>query len=466
MTIETDYLIIGAGVSGLAFADELLTRTDATMTLVDKRSAPGGHWNDAYSFVKLHQPSVFYGVESMPMGRDRVESRGPNAGFMELAEGPEIIHYFHSLMRDRLLPSGRVRFLPNCEVTKDGRIRHVLSGAIEDVAVRRKTVDASWYTNAVPRTTHPNFTADPAVTVFAPNELPPLVSRFEHFTVIGSGKTGIDAVVWLIENGVPADRIRWILGRDAWFLNRAYTQPADAFFETTFSSFAAQRRALAEAEDARDFALRMEACGAWLRLDPNIHPDVFHAATLSEGELACLRQVSDQVRLGHVTHIAPDCVTLARGEIEADPDTLYIACTTTALPPAPIKPVFEADRITIQMVRSPQIPFSAALIAFLEAELETDEARNALTMPLPLPDTVSDFIQSLWPDMLNRYACSKHPKVRAWVNASRLDGYSKIAAAVGEEDTKRRAILKEVKEASIAAAGNMEPLIKSISSSS
>jgi hypothetical protein len=81
---------------------------------------------------------------------------------------------------------------------------------------------------------------------------------------------------------------------------------------------------------------------------------------------------------------------------------------------------------------------------------------------LPLPDTVSDFIKSLWPDMLNRYACSKHPKVRAWVNQSRLDGYSKIAAAIAPDDEKRRAILEAVKTASVAAAGNMGRLMEAL----
>ena len=115
MELEADYLIIGAGAMGLAFADEMVTRTDRTMVICDTRAAPGGHWNDAYAFVKLHQPSIFYGVESTPLGRDRVETSGPNKGFLELAEGPEILAYFHALMRDRLLASGQVRFLPLTE---------------------------------------------------------------------------------------------------------------------------------------------------------------------------------------------------------------------------------------------------------------------------------------------------------------------------------------------------------------
>ena len=67
-SLETDYLIVGAGASGLAFADEMLLHSNAHLTLVDRRAVPGGHWNDAYSFVRLHQPSVMYGVGSRDLG--------------------------------------------------------------------------------------------------------------------------------------------------------------------------------------------------------------------------------------------------------------------------------------------------------------------------------------------------------------------------------------------------------------
>ena len=57
--IDTDYLIIGSGAVGMAFADTLLDETDAHITIVDRHGKPGGHWNDAYPFVSLHQPSAF-----------------------------------------------------------------------------------------------------------------------------------------------------------------------------------------------------------------------------------------------------------------------------------------------------------------------------------------------------------------------------------------------------------------------
>ena len=63
--LECDYLVVGAGASGLAFVDTMLTEIPSLkIIIVDKHEAPGGHWNDAYDFVRLHQPSVAYGVPS------------------------------------------------------------------------------------------------------------------------------------------------------------------------------------------------------------------------------------------------------------------------------------------------------------------------------------------------------------------------------------------------------------------
>ena len=65
ISLETDYLVLGSGAMGIAFADEIISRTrNQHVTLVDRYAHPGGHWNTAYSFVRLHQPSSAYGVNS------------------------------------------------------------------------------------------------------------------------------------------------------------------------------------------------------------------------------------------------------------------------------------------------------------------------------------------------------------------------------------------------------------------
>ena len=42
----------------MAFADTIVANTDAEVVLVDRRHRPGGHWLDAYPFVRLHQPGA------------------------------------------------------------------------------------------------------------------------------------------------------------------------------------------------------------------------------------------------------------------------------------------------------------------------------------------------------------------------------------------------------------------------
>lgn len=140
---ETDYLIIGAGAVGMAFADTLLTETDAHLTIVDREAAPGGHWNHAYPFVTLHQPSMLYGVNSLPLGTGAKDTDGHNAGLYELSSGTEVRAYFEQVMRRIFLPSGRVTYHPLSEYKGNGTFVSLTSGATSKLRVRRKTVDAS-----------------------------------------------------------------------------------------------------------------------------------------------------------------------------------------------------------------------------------------------------------------------------------------------------------------------------------
>src|ERR1700712_5632239 len=76
-SLDTDYLVVGAGAMGMAFTDALIDHADVHVTLVDRQHAAGGHWQDAYPFVQLHQASVFYGVASSVLGDGRVPQTGP-----------------------------------------------------------------------------------------------------------------------------------------------------------------------------------------------------------------------------------------------------------------------------------------------------------------------------------------------------------------------------------------------------
>jgi glycine/D-amino acid oxidase-like deaminating enzyme len=116
MTTTTDYLIKGCGLMGLGFADKLARETDAHITLVDERAAPGGHWNDSYSFVTLHQPAPLYGVASSPLGDEVIDPQGCNAGLMRLPSGGEVAVHFRRVLQERLwkaaLRACRLRLCP------------------------------------------------------------------------------------------------------------------------------------------------------------------------------------------------------------------------------------------------------------------------------------------------------------------------------------------------------------------
>jgi hypothetical protein len=146
--IETDYLIIGGDAVETAFADSLIAESDADLVIVDRRRRPGGHWNDAYPFVRLHQPSAFYGVNSRVLGSDSIDEVGPNAGFYERATAAEICDYFQRVLEEDLLPSGQVRFYGLCEYVGDWSSEHRfvsrLTGEESVARVRRKIVDATY----------------------------------------------------------------------------------------------------------------------------------------------------------------------------------------------------------------------------------------------------------------------------------------------------------------------------------
>ena len=459
--IETDYLVIGAGAVGLAFADELAARSDAHITLVDRRDAPGGHWNDVYPFVRLHQPASFYGVNSMELARGGIDTDGPNRGFLTLSEGPEIVHYFHRVLAERLLPTGRVRFVPMSDVETEAEavtIRHRLSGRRTPVEVRRKVVDASWHTNAVPRTHTPAFSIAPGVACAPPNDLPRRAAQFDHVAVLGAGKTAIDAVVWLLAHGAAPESITWVMPRDAWFFNRAKVQPAMPFFEELVTSLAEQREAMAVATSARDLAHRLEACGAWLRLDRSIEPTVMHYATVSEGELELLRRVARVLRRARVRALEPGRLVFDSGVERVPEATLFVDCTASALAPRPVRPIFDGARITLQMIRIPQPTFSGAFIAVLETLFEHDDDRNRYAQPIPLPDTVDDYPVSQLIDQTNRFHASRHPTLREWATRSRLDGFASLLASVDPGDAAKMALLERMRAATKAAMANLPRL--------
>ncbi|GFG97665.1 NAD(P)/FAD-dependent oxidoreductase [Mycobacterium timonense] len=460
-TIEADYLVVGAGAMAMAFIDALVFEAEARVVVVDRNHAPGGHWTMAYPFVRLHQPSAFYGVNSVRLGEDTIDQVGWNQGLYELAGAGEICAYYDHIMRRRLLPTGRVSYFPMSEYLGDGRFR-TLAGADYTVHVARRVVDATYMRVTVPAMRPPPYRVSPGIDCVPPGDLPRRVA-YERYVIVGAGKTGIDTCLWLLGHGVEPDRLTWIMPRDSWLLDRETMQPGALFAEKIKASFTAQLRAINDAASVQDLFGRLEEAGLLLRIDPATRPAMYRCATVTRLELEQLRRITDIVRMGHLRGIEADTMVLDGGSIAVSGRELYLDCTADGAEKRPATPIFEGGRITLQSVRGCQQIFSAALIAHVEAAYGEDALRNELCVPLPHPDTDVDWLRLALADYGNQLRWFDDPDLMAWLSTARLDLFGHLIGHLlpsgSAKPRVRDRILSIAKSVFSATAAKLEQLM-------
>jgi hypothetical protein len=423
MLVNTDYLVIGAGASGLAFADALVAEADVEVTLIDRREAPGGHWTDVYPFVRLHSPSAYYGVSSLTLGEDRIDQAGQNAGYYERATGEEVCDYFAEA-GVRLTQTGRVRVLTGHEhlgAGSDGeQVRDLSTGALHDVVVRRKVVDARYQEGSIPATHATPFQVAPGVRLIPINDLPAAAEADCSYAVLGSGKTAVDACIWLLDNDVQPDRVRWIRPREAWFHDLSHFQPLEQV-GAVMEGLSLDAEAGAHSADVEDLFQRLEALGRLMRIDPAWPATMYRGTMLSARELEALRQIDDVIRLGRVRRIEADRIVLERGETETGPDVLHVDCTALGMSNAPATPIFQPGRIVLQQVRHLSPCFNAALIGFVEAHRDDDTDKNRLCPPHPYPSSIEDWPRMMIGTWITAERWLSETDLSTWVAQSRLN---------------------------------------------
>jgi hypothetical protein len=411
----------------MAFVDTLVGETAATVVVVDRNDAPGGHWTTAYPFVRLHQPSAYYGVNSRRLGSDQIDTTGLNEGFYELAGGAEVCAYFDAVMQHQLLPTGRVTYLPMSEYLGDGRIRTL--GGDEIAVSARRVVDSTFVGITVPSMRPPPYEVAPEVDCIPPNDLPKSKAH-DQYVIVGAGKTAMDTCLWLIRNGVAPQRLTWLKPRDAWLLNRANIQPGPKFAKQVLADVAAQLKSVEQADSIDDLFARLTAAGSLLRIDESVDPQMYRCAIVSQAELEQLRRIENVVRMGHVKAIEPGRVVLDDGSVRTAASTLYIDCTAVGLGRGDVTSVFDADRITLQTVRTCQPVFSAAVIAHVEAAYADDDTKNSLCAPIPNPEVPLDWLAMMRTYNENQIRWFDEPDMMAWLDAARLNILSHATATV------------------------------------
>jgi len=357
--ITCDYLVVGAGTSCLSFVDTVLTlRKDATFVIVDRLSSPGGHWTKAYPFVRLHQPSCNYGVNSLPLAE--LDKNGKEIWNQnERASGKEICEYYKQVV-ENFEATGRVKtyFDTNYEgeakdvdgssINKNSNNYDDPTGKITHIITNKDGwtifVDCTKVVRCESKVQVPSMREglpfpinESVVKSITLNELPSNVgpdSSYKKYLVVGGGKSGTDAITYMLKEGtVRPDQITWIVPRAAWYfirdrMNRSPI-PGTGFWKDGVNALF---RPITAASSAKEAFLNMEKIGTTQRVDPDDFPTVFKGATIDQAEMNNLRKIKNIVKnKGRITAITEKEVIFANGahSIPFSPnDTLVVDCSS------------------------------------------------------------------------------------------------------------------------------------------
>lgn len=332
---ETDYLIIGAGAMGLAFADVIFHKTNAKITIVDRRGKPGGHWVNAYPFVTLHQPAAFYGVNSLKLGNNTAD----------LSSKPELLEYFEKVMT-KLIDSGRVEFLGHHNYIGNGKVVDLdKPEKVVTFQINKKLVDATYMNVEVPSTHTPNYQVDEGVPLVPINALPEVYQKWDNFYIVGCGKTGMDAILYLLEKGISTEQIYWIAPNEAWLFNRAHLQVKQATEMVLRHS-----KALIKASEVEDIFIENENNGNIFRLDKSNFPRKWRCATVSPEEFEQLIKIENVIRKGRISRITDSEILLQKGKESYSGKSIFVDCSANGLSKRKKTPIFSEDKITLQSV--------------------------------------------------------------------------------------------------------------------
>jgi hypothetical protein len=98
-----------------------------------------------------------------------------------------------------------------------------------------------------------------------------------------------------------------------------------------------------------------------------------------------------------------------------------VDCTAYGFRTAPVRPIFEPGRITIQSLMGGFTTFNAALIGFVEATRRDDAEKNRLCPPTPQPSRPIDWIRALRSGLSVSAMHASEPDLAAWLKRSRLN---------------------------------------------
>ena len=432
--LQCDYLIIGAGCGGMAFADVILSDSNHNIILLDRNPAPGGHWLAAYPFVRLHQPGSYYGVTSEPL-----EPNSTHAGLNYCNTGTEVCEYYQKVL-EKFVRTKRCTFFGDCNYLGNGTFVNQTTQQRYQIKVSKRIVDSTYQNITVPSTSPPKYPVAPSVNLIPVNNIYGITSYPDlNFTVIGAGKTGIDCVLHLLTVvGCHPNQITWIVSHDPWLSIRwPMMDPTQLAYESLPMILNFHN-----CNNLNEFLSNQEQSGIFTRLDPTVEPTKQRCATISREEIEILKVVRPRIiRQGRVASINTTHMVMEKEEpIPFDlKTTIFVDCTANGLTTQEALPIWQSEKtennsskcgsIVIQPVATCLIAISAAVIAKIEllcksSGIDKDRDRfNVLVVPHPI--AVKDNIRAILYSIHNVLHWMSMSELRPWLISNRLMGSDK-----------------------------------------
>ena len=330
-----DLVVIGAGVAGLNAlyaASEYLPK-GARVLLVDQKDAPGGMWNTAYDYVRLHQPHPMFTVGDMTWDwrkpRDYLAARNEVQAHLSRALTPvgqkvDLQTAFGQTMTrcaERQTSHGprvEVTFQPNADPDRQTTVmahRAIHASGLNYVVAAPLKLSSSAVVSIIPQALRATLAAHPGAPV----------------VVVGGGKTGMDTVLATLATG-PDREVRLIKGPGTNFLNRSKYLPTGLARWTSGALGSRLFRDLALAYDGDNEAETMAHFRKHHATDPSTENGVFLYGLQSEEELARIRSGLTETRADYLQDVTDGVdgpqMVLRSGAIEPIAEgSIVVNCT-------------------------------------------------------------------------------------------------------------------------------------------
>ena len=116
------------------------------------------------------------------------------------------------------------------------------------------------------------------------NGLVDIKKPWKTYLVIGAGKTGLDAILYLLGQNVSPAKISWVISNDCWYFNRKLAMNIDQLVVKSSKALLSSG-----ANTVDEIYLKYEEEEVFLRLDKSVNPTKMRVATVSLQEVEKLK---------------------------------------------------------------------------------------------------------------------------------------------------------------------------------